>query len=59
MDNYQIEDPELGRKRFRTQKEMRTAARQNMDRFSEGKSYQNPMNQFIAGAASMFRSDFT
>lgn len=58
MDNYQIEDPELGRKRFRTQKEMRDAARQNMGRFSEGKSYQNPMNQFIAGAASMFRSDF-
>jgi hypothetical protein len=58
MDNYQIEDPELGRKRFRTQTEMKAAARQNMDRFSEGKSYQNPMNQFIAGAASMFRSDY-
>jgi len=58
MDNYQIEDPELGRKRFRTKVEMQAAARQNLGRFSEGKAYQTPMNDFIRGAVSMFRSDY-
>lgn len=57
MDNYQ-EVAEDGTKRFRTAQEMRNLARTNLDRFQHSKQFQNPMNQFIAGAASMFRSDY-
>ena len=56
MDNYQIEED--GVKRFRTKQEMRALARTNMDRFQHSTQFQNPMNQFIQGAASMFRSDY-
>jgi len=56
MDNYQVEED--GVKRFRTRQEMRALARTNLDRFQHSKQFQNPMNQFIQGAASMFRSDY-
>jgi len=57
MDNYQ-EVMEDGSKRFRTAQEMRNLARTNLDRFQHSKQYQNPMNNFIRGAAAMFRSDY-
>ncbi len=57
MENYQVLD-EDGSKRFRTKEEMKAAARQNMDRFQNSTEFQNPMNQFIQGATSMFRSDY-
>ena len=57
MDNYQIVN-EDGSKRFRTQQEMRALARTNLDRFQHSTQFQNPMNRFIQGAASMFRSDY-
>ena len=56
MDNYQIEED--GVTRFRTKQEMRALARTNLDRFQHSTQFQNPMNQFIQGAASMFRSDY-
>tara|TARA_B100001245_G_scaffold207305_1_gene169706 strand:+ start:8551 stop:10389 length:1839 start_codon:yes stop_codon:yes gene_type:complete len=57
MDNYQ-EVMEDGSKRFRTAQEMRNLARGNVDRFQHSKQYQNPLNDFIRGAAAMFRSDY-
>jgi hypothetical protein len=57
MDNYQ-EVAEDGTKRFRTAQEMRNLARTNLDRFQHSKQYQTPMNNFLKGAAAMFRSDY-
>ena len=57
MDNYQ-EVMEDGSKRFRTAQEMRNLARGNLDRFQHSKQYQDPLNNFIRGAAAMFRSDY-
>jgi hypothetical protein len=55
MDNYQVEED--GIKRFRTKQEMKALARTNLDRFQHSPQYQDPLNQFISGAAAMFRSD--
>ena len=57
MDNYQVVNDD-GSKRFRTAAEMRDLARTNLERSQHSKQYQDPMNQFLAGAARMFRSDF-
>ena len=58
MDNYQEVNAEDGTKRFRTAQEMRNLARTNLDRFQHSKQYQTPLNNFIRGAAAMFRSDY-
>jgi len=56
MDNYQVEED--GVKRFRTAAEMRNLARTNLDRSQHSSEYQDPMNEFLARAAAMFRSDY-
>ena len=57
MDNYQVVN-EDGTKRFRTAAEMRNLARTNLDRSQHSSEYQDPMNEFLARAAAMFRSDY-
>ena len=58
MDNYRITDDDTGVTRFRTVDEMRRLARRNLDRFQNSDEFQSIGNQFIAGATSMFRSDY-
>jgi hypothetical protein len=57
MDNYQVAN-EDGSKRFRTAAEMRNLARTNLDRSQHSSEYQDPMNEFLARATAMFRSDY-
>ena len=57
MDNYQVTNDD-GSRRFRTAAEMGDLARTNMARSQYGSEYQDPMNDFLVGAAQMFRSDF-
>ena len=57
MDNYQVVNDD-GSKRFRTAAEMREVARTNLERSQHSKEYQNPMNEFLARATAMFRSDY-
>ena len=57
MDNYQVAN-EDGTKRFRTAAEMRNLARTNLDRSQHSSEYQDPMNEVLARAAAMFRSDY-
>jgi len=57
MNNYQVAN-EDGSKRFRTAAEMRRLARTNLDRSQNSKEYMDPMNEFLARATAMFRSDY-
>lgn len=57
LANYSFTD-ENGNRRFRSSQELMTHARSNMDKFQYSTESQNFHNDFITGAARMFRSGY-